>query len=315
MDHDLPWIAGSHRGGHNPATVGTDPAEASLLLPRRVWILAVVLATVLAGWQGHLLYQFWLQQARVPMWDMAQNGWRGLELALDLKAGRFFSFAAALNRHGTLPFGYSLFLVPFFLLRDYSFATATIAQVVTFAAIPAFLLGASCLLDRTRAGLFAGLIATAFFVTAPLARLFAVLIMRELLGGLGTLICLFLYLRAREDDSLLRWRAAGVAALSLFFVKYNYGLPWIVSVVAFDLMRQDDSTRQAIKHRLIGWLWPWRGGYGASARRRFILAKSSPSCITVRATWRWGRHCSSIRVPCSPKAWPARQGWWSWLSR
>ena len=214
----------------------------------------------LGVWQARFLFDWYLGQDRLPLWDMAQNGWRGLELALFLEEGRVASFLLALNRHGTWPFGFSLFLVPFFLAAGHGFATATLASAVSFAAVPmGFIVAARCA-DRSSTGLVAGGLAACLFLTTPLARLFALLVMRELLGCFLLLVCVALYLRAVERDGLRAWRSCGLASLALFFVKYNYGLGFLVSAGLFEIWRRPGAERAAIWGWLRRWLWPWRHG-------------------------------------------------------
>lgn len=180
--------------------------------------------------EAHSLYALYLTQSRPPLWDMAGHGWGGVELWQSLSAGDVLGFLDRLNRQDTWPFGFSLLLLPFLALGQSSFAAATLLSTVLFVLIPLLLVWAAWEVDsREWSG---GLLAGVLFLAAPLHRLFAVLIMRETAGIAFSLLAFILYLRARRLGTESAWKQAGLAALALFLIKYNYALIWGLTVAA-----------------------------------------------------------------------------------
>jgi hypothetical protein len=194
--------------------------------------VGILCATVLiaAAWEARSLYATYLEQGRPPLWDMAGHGWGGVELMRSLSSGDVLGFLDRLNRQDTWPFGFSLLLLPFLALGHSSFAAATLLSTVLFVLVPLLLVWAAWEVDPR--GWSGGLLAAVLFLAAPLHRLFAVLVMRETAGIAFSLLALILYLRARRLGTERAWRAAGLAALALFLIKYNYALIWGLTVAA-----------------------------------------------------------------------------------
>jgi hypothetical protein len=199
---------------------------------RWAFILAALALLAVSGFEAASLYRFYAGQSRVPLWDMAGHGWGGVELLQALSEGRPLRFLDLLNRQDKWPFGYSLLLLPFLAAGDASFASATFLSTVLFALVPLLLLWLAREVDPGPAGLWGGLIAAALFLASPLLRIFGILIMREMAGIFFSLLGLILYLRARRLGTPWAWRLAGLAALALFLVKYNYALLWGIAVLA-----------------------------------------------------------------------------------
>jgi hypothetical protein len=219
--------------------------------------VAGVALLLLAVREAAALFAFYRAQARLPLWDPAEHAWQAFVLARDLQDGEIVRFLVHLNRQDTWPFGYSLLVAPFLLLGGFDYAAATLSSVVLFALVPVLLLAVARELDEGPAGVAAGLLAGGLFLASPLFRLYAILIMRELAGVALTLLALACYLRALRRGSLAAYRAAGLATLALFFVKYNYAVLWLLGVLVHQLGRQPAATRVALARRAAALAWPW----------------------------------------------------------
>jgi hypothetical protein len=232
------------------------------------WILALTLVTLVSALTAASLDRFYVVQSRLPLWDMAGHGWGGVELLRALEQGRPLRFLDLLNRQDKWPFGYSLLLLPFLGLGDASFASATLLSTVLFAATPLLLLWAAREVEAGPPGLWGGLLASALFLSSPLLRLFAILIMREMAGAFFSLLALCLYLRARRLGTPAAWRLAGLASLALFLVKYNYALIWGASVLANEVWRLPPERRRELARNAARLLRPW----GQPEWGRLVLA-------------------------------------------
>ncbi|HSS76169.1 MAG TPA: hypothetical protein VLV54_05425 [Thermoanaerobaculia bacterium] len=182
---------------------------------------ATLLASVL---EAAALFRFYRTQLRLPLWDMAGNGWGGVELLQAFAAGQPLHFLSLLNHQDKWPFGYSLLLLPFLAAGGSSFASATLLSTLLFALTPALMLWLAWEADPGPPGLWSGLLAAALFLASPLPRVFAIVVMREMAGIALSLAAVGLYLRARRLNTVWSWRLAGLSLLALFLVKYNYCL-------------------------------------------------------------------------------------------
>lgn len=220
---------------------------------------ATLLATLaLAVWVARPLYAFYLSNERTPMWDMAGNGYGGVELLQALSEGRLLRFLQLLNAQDKWPFGYSLLLLPFLAAGGSTFASATLLSVVLFAATPPLLVWAAHEADR-EAGIWGGLFAAGLFLASPLHRVLSIVVMRELAGVVFTLLALGFYLRARRVSTLGAWRLAGLSTLALFLIKYNYALIWGLCVAVDQFLDLPRERRRDLLQRLRRLLWPWPG--------------------------------------------------------
>jgi len=204
---------------------------------------------------------------------MARHGWAGVELLRPLERGEVLTFFDRLNRQDSWPFGFSLLLLPFLAAGSGGFASATLASTVLFALTPPLLVWAGREMDRGGAGARflgtgAGLFAALMWAASPLPRLFAILVMRETAGAALALLALALYGRALGRETRSAYGAAGMAALALLLVKYNYGLLWLLGVMVHQVLRLDPAGRAGLRRLAAAWLWPWRSG----RRGRIALA-------------------------------------------
>jgi hypothetical protein len=222
-------------------------------LRKLAFVLAALAVLAVSTWQAAAIYRAYLENTRVPLWDMAGHGWGGVELLRAITGGHPLRFLDLLNRQDKWPFGYSLLLLPFLAAGGSSFAAATLLTVVLFALVPVALVWVAREVDEGPAGLWGGLIAAVLFLTSPLLRVFGVLIMREMAGAFFSLLALGFYLCARRTGTLWAWRLAGLATLALFLTKYNYALVWGVAVVANEVWRLTPEQRRGLIRQAMRW--------------------------------------------------------------
>ncbi|HVG09425.1 MAG TPA: hypothetical protein VNM67_17100 [Thermoanaerobaculia bacterium] len=234
---------------------------------RALALPALLLATLyLSVRVAKPLYLHYLVNERTPMWDMAGNGYGGVELLQALSEGRVFRFLQRLNAQDKWPFGYSLLLLPFLAAGGSTFASATWLSLVLFAMTPPLLVWVAHEADR-KSGMWGGLAAAGLFMASPLHRVLAIVVMRELAGVVFTLLALGLYLRARRFETLRAWRLAGLASLALFLIKVNYALIWGLCVAVDQLWGRRTEVLRGIRRLL----WPWPGATRGQAALAVVL--------------------------------------------
>ena len=190
---------------------------------------------------------------------MAGHGWGGVELLEALADGRPLAFLTRLNAQDKWPFGFSLWLLPFLAAGRASFASATLASTVLFAVVPALLVWVAAQVEASRAAVWVGLGAAALWLGSPLARVHAILVMRETAGALLVLLALGLWLRATRRGTLRAWRGAGLALLALVGTKYNYALLLGAGLAVDAVLELSAARRRELAGRLGRLFWPgWR---------------------------------------------------------
>jgi hypothetical protein len=275
---------------------------------RAAFVTAAILLTVLAAGQAWDLYRLYLIQDRLPLWDMAGNAWGGIELHQALRQGRPLHFLGLLNAQDKWPFGFSLLLLPFLAAGGDGFAAATLLPAALFALIPLLLLWAAREVDPGMG--WSGVLAALLFLACPLARLFAVLIMREEAGMFFSLLACCAYLRARRLGRKRDWRLAGLAGLALFLIKYNYALIWGAAAAADSYLRLPPERRAALRRWTGRRLWPCEGSALEKALAVYLWALAAALLLgknpgygvyagllaaTVWAAARWRRDPAGMR--------------------
>ena len=174
--------------------------------------------------------------SRLPQWDMAKYGVSGLRLARALQDFDPLAFLRHLNGLEVWPPVFPLLETPVFLFAGPGYASARGLVAVLFAAtiVAAFWSG---LQSHRRFGLVVGALTAALVATSPMAQVFATVVMLEIPGTLFLLLAVGLYLRSLETDRARDFTLACVAATTLFFCKYNYGLIWVLPIMANELLR------------------------------------------------------------------------------
>ena len=174
--------------------------------------------------------------SRLPQWDMAKYGVSGLRLARALRDIDLLAFLRHLNGLDVWPPVFPLLEVPAFLLTGPEYATARGLVAVLFAAaiVAAFWSG---LQSHGRLRLAVGALTATLVASSPLAQVFATIVMLEVPGTLLLLLAVGFYLRSLNTGQPRDFILACVAATTLFFCKYNYGLIWILPMVANEVLR------------------------------------------------------------------------------
>jgi len=233
-------------------------------LPRLAFEIALGVAlaaglTVAAG----LLVRTW-SLSRLPSWDAAGNGWGAVELWTALSNGQPIDFLLRMNAQDKWPFGFSLLLLPFVAADGVSFESATLPPALAFALVPGLLVWAGWEVERDGRGLAAGILAGALWLTSPLPRALATVVMRETTGAALGVAVLAAYLRARRLGTLGAWRLPAGLLLTLFFTKYNYFLLSGGALGLHALLESSGDERRAgwtrVRRAIVegGWRSPWR---------------------------------------------------------
>ena len=174
--------------------------------------------------------------SRLPQWDMAKYGVSGLRLARALQDVDPFAFLGHLNGLSVWPPVFPLLEVPIFLLAGPGYANARGLVSVLFAAaiVAAFWSG---LQSHSRFGFAVGALSSALIATSPMAQVFATIVMLEVPGAMLLLLAVGFYLRSLEPGRARGFNLACVSSTALFFCKYNFGLMWILPMMANEVLR------------------------------------------------------------------------------
>jgi hypothetical protein len=208
------------------------------------WVAGAVVA-VAAGLAAARLIALVQAQPGLPPWDAAAHGLAGLEVAQALERFDPLDLIAALNRQTTWPFVHSLLLAPFFLLMGRDYATSDIASAV-FYGITGLAVFAAGLALHPRRGAWIGAAAAALALVSPLFAFFGAVTMLEIPGAMLLAIALACHARSCLSPNPRPWLiGSGVAAAALFFCKYNYGVMWLVPLVAFEAGLHRAAERRA----------------------------------------------------------------------
>lgn len=222
-------------------------------------LFLVVLAA--AGRDTVRLARMVVETPRLPQWDMARRGVDGLQLTDALRRGDAAGFLRQVNESSVWPPLYTLLEASAFLIfgDDYRVPRLLVCGLF-FLSIPA-IFWAGCALGGER-GPWVGLLAAAFLAASPEFHLYATLNMLEVPGALLLMLCLGAYCRALGSSDPGRWRLAWSLATALFFLKFNYGLMWLVPVLALEAWPARGAWRAAwaaaaYRLRAVEWRRPW----------------------------------------------------------
>lgn len=177
-----------------------------------------------------------INSLRLPQWDMAKYGVSGLRLARALQDLDPLAFFRHLNSLDVWPPVFPLLEVPAFLVAGPGYASARGLVALLFAAaiVTAFWCGMQ---SDSRRGLAVGALTAALVATSPISHVFATVVMLEIPGTALFLLAVGCYLRSVKSGRARGFTCACIAATTLFFCKYNYGLIWILPMVAHELWR------------------------------------------------------------------------------
>jgi hypothetical protein len=233
----------------------------------RIWLPPLlVLAAGLAGAAG--LYAHFLEVERTlwtsPAHDRNAHFVFGLNVALDLRhadSAQLFSHLDGARMWPPLH-GMILGLVLAVGGPDYRLGVLPSLAAWVAAAVLAFLVARRAV---PRGGNLAGAVAAVCFLVSPAYRAFATDVMLEGLGACLSLLALYCYLVAVQDEARPRGAGLGLVLTLLCLHKYNY---WLL--VVFALIAAELTGRWAVYRGFAGRTvaaWDWRGWLKRQARQ------------------------------------------------
>ena len=261
-------------------------------LPRALALLVWLLAGALAVRTGAVLWHVAVASDTLPKWDMAKYGAAGACLAHAVKYLKPLGFARGfweLDLWGPVfPLIEATAFVPFG--STYQTMAGEMAVLFVLTVLAAFWAG------RQVAGVggeLAGALVAVSVATSPAFQLFGTLVMLEVPGALLLFLAVGSYARSLRSGLTRDFTLACLAAVLLFFLKFNYGLAWLVPFVLAELWFATGSLgtlrAQALAHvRAVDWRRPWPAFLLASAAGIVALALfggrvKGPSGQTSRA--------------------------------
>jgi hypothetical protein len=228
---------------------------------------------------------------RLPRWDEAKHGLDGVLLAEAIRGLDPLGFFGRLYAMAYWPPVAPLLELPVFLLFGYHYAVARCLMSAIFAAtvFAGFLAGSS--LGGLR-GILVGLATAGFVCASPIYRLYGTVVMLELPGALFTFLAFAAYARYLDRRRLSDLRLACVAALALFFCKYNFGIMWIGAVALYELSRSSPwPVVRAFPERVARLSWGARAFLALLLLYGFLLA-----AILLSGGWTWNLAGQTITV-------------------
>ncbi len=231
---------------------------------RSPW-LAPLASLPLLLWLASACFELWRWAAEarhLPRWDMAKYGAAASRLQRAVEELDPLRYLSEIHQLSSWPFVLPWVESWVFLLFGNSFSNARCLMVVLFGLTCASALHLAWRLSEnpTQAmllTLWTGLLV----ISSPMLHLYGVLNMLEMPGAFGTVLALVVYLRVLKDP----WRASSwwlLAAVSglLFFLKYNYGLIWLLSLGLAESRRRAGSWCRACSRGLeMLWHRPFGG--------------------------------------------------------
>lgn len=109
------------------------------------------------------------------------------------------------------------------LLSGFSIEKARIVGLFwfIFGAVLVFLMGEDL---GKKHGKLAGSLSLFFYLTSPMILLFSALVMKELIGGVVSLLVIFVYFKAKTKKTRFSYFLVSLVLFTLTMTKYNYGL-------------------------------------------------------------------------------------------
>jgi len=296
------------------------------------WITRVVAVIVLAAavMATRQLFRIVRTERGLPLWDEAAQGFAGLEAARALGHFHLLEFLAVLNRQVVWPFVHALLLVPGFGVFGPGLATPALVSAALFGLTAVLAFAAGSALHPAR-GSWIGLLAAALLLASPQYRIFGTLGMLEMPGAFLLALTIALHARCAGPDAKRSWLiAAGASTAALFLLKYNYGLLWLVALMAGEWLGLERERRRSMSGRIAVWLRAGglfrplplfvtvslltlaaivlTGGFEFSAFGQHVSVRSpgnpAYALLVILTVWVW------ISVARNPAAWRAR---WSVL--
>ncbi len=162
-----------------------------------------------------------------------------LDLALAIRQGDLLRFFKTVEKASVWPPIHGLATAVMMAVGGLNYRVAVLSSVAGWlmTAWFAFLLARRICV---RGGDAAGAIAAVMILASPGYRAYSEDIMLESLGAGLTMLVLYAYAAARQDQSYKAWRRLGLALTALFLEKYNY---WLIAVLALAVAELSGDPR------------------------------------------------------------------------
>jgi hypothetical protein len=192
-------------------------------------VLLGVLLAVTAARTGRVLWSTALDADALPQWDGAKYGVSGLRIADAIRRVDPLAVAAEIDRHELWPPLFALLEAPAFLAAGDAYRTPLVLTILAAVAIVVAAWWAARQIDPDTGDL-AGVLAALALAASPMQHLFGALVMLEAPGALLLILALGSYARWRRTGRPSHARLAWIATSALFFLKYNYGISWLLAL-------------------------------------------------------------------------------------
>ncbi|MDD5563457.1 MAG: hypothetical protein PHQ91_07055 [Thermoanaerobaculaceae bacterium] len=229
--------------------------------PRALVLLTWLLVGILAARTGAGLWQAASSRDGLPKWDMAKYGAAGARLAHAVQALEPLDFARGVGSLDLWGPVFPLIETTAFIPFGPSYRTANAEMVVLFAltVLAGFWAGRQV---AGAGGDLAGALVAAAAAASPAFLLFGTLVMLEIPGALLLFLAVGSYARSLRSGVGRDFTLACLAAVLLFFLKFNYGLAWLVPFVLAEVWLAAGSPAalraQAARFlKSIEWRRPW----------------------------------------------------------
>jgi phosphate starvation-inducible membrane PsiE len=229
---------------------------------RALVLLTWLLVGALAVRTGAGLWALASSWDGLPKWDMAKYGAAGAHLAHAVKDLDPLDFARAVGELDLWGPVFPLIEATAFVPFGPTYRTASGGMVVLFVLtiMAGFWAGRQVGGDGRD---LAGALVAASVAVSPAFQLFGTLVMLEIPGALLLFLAVGNYARSLRSSAPRDFTLACLAAVLLFFLKFNYGLAWLVPFVLAEIWLAAGSLAalraQAVTRlRLVAWRRPWR---------------------------------------------------------
>ncbi len=194
-----------------------------------VILLDVVLVVIVGRWI--------VESGRYPFdSDEALHARRGLELALDLRRGRFGAFLRNSYSQSLYPPGYAWLEAVVFLALGPSTVAARACSLACLVAATFAVYGMGLELHPARGHLI-GLIAVAFTLLSQYLLILSGLAMLETMGLAFSLASLWAYVRFGRHRGCLKWgMATSLLLVATMLVKYPFGIVTVLTVGLLEMI-------------------------------------------------------------------------------
>jgi hypothetical protein len=209
-----------------------EPSAQRVVATAPVIIGIMVVALAIRLWRA--VWPYATASDRFPNSDGASHVMLGIQMADALRHGNVLGFLKQIYDCSPWPPLYFVAETPMFLLfgNHFHVAAAMTPFLLVGCITGIYLVGVE---TGGVEGVVMGAIAAALMAASPIVQSFGALIMLEVPGTFLLMLAMIAAVRYRRTESIRDARLACIAAFALFMLKFNYGLLWIVSLVASEI--------------------------------------------------------------------------------